>query len=77
MDERECLPGHPESKLELSKLENVLELLLLFVGQDLVAAPVNIEELNPSTPETFFASDLHDFLKCYSYETPEKELREK
>ena len=33
--------------------------------------------LNPPTPETFFSSDLHDFLKCCSRETPEKELREK
>ena len=32
---------------------------------------------NPPTPETFFASDLHDFLKCCSCETLEKELREK
>ena len=33
--------------------------------------------VNPPTPETFFSSDLHDFLKCCSRETPEKELREK
>ena len=33
--------------------------------------------LNPPTPETFFSSNRHDFLKYCSRETPGTELREK
>ena len=32
--------------------------------------------LNPPTPETFFASDFHNFFKCCSFEALEKRLKE-
>ena len=46
-------------------------------AQVLEIVGVSTAKVNPLTPETFFASDLHDFLKCCSCQTPEKELREK
>ena len=33
--------------------------------------------LNPPTPETFLASDFHNFFKCWSFEALEKGLKEK
>ena len=36
-----------------------------------------VKSFNPSTPETFFASNCYDFHKCCCHQTPEKELGEK
>ena len=41
--------------------------------------PLNlmVDFFNPPKPETFFASDFHDFYKCCSHITPEQGLGEK
>ena len=58
MDISESLPSHPQGEFELPELQNVLELLVLLVGQDLVPTPVDVEKLQREGVATDVV-DLH------------------